>query len=180
MSRTIIGFHGPAFSGKDSAALVIKELYPNTDIFAFASPLKEACKILFNFSHDQLHNPIIKETVDERWNRSPREIFQWLGTDILRQQINQDFFVMNMKQRIEDSKADYIIVSDIRFDNEAELIRSLGGKVIGIERTGAKTTKHSGHITEKGISPELIDAVIENNSSIEEFKNRVKMVIKVI
>jgi hypothetical protein len=178
----IIGFHGIAGAGKDTAAFAIKELEQNTDVFAFAGPLKEACKILFNFSHDQLHHPVVKEELDERWEKSPRQILQWLGTDILRNHINQDFFVMNMKQRIEASQAEFIIISDVRFDNEAEFIRSLGGKVIKIERNmtknDGKTTKHSGHITERGISSNLIDAVIENNASIEEFKTNVMLSIK--
>jgi hypothetical protein len=173
----IIGFHGIAGAGKDTAALAIKELEPSTDVFAFAGPLKEACKILFNFSHDQLHHPVIKEEMDERWEKSPRQILQWLGTDILRENINQDFFVMNMKQRIDSSEAEYIIISDVRFDNEAEFIRSLGGKVIKIERNNGKTTKHSEHVTEKGISTNLIDAVIENNASIQEFKTNVMLSI---
>jgi len=181
----IIGFHGIAGAGKDTAAFAIKELEPSTDIFAFAGPLKEACKILFNFTNDQLYDQIIKEEIDERWKKSPREILQWLGTDILRENIDQDFFVMNMKQRIESSKADYILISDVRFDNEAEFIRSLGGKIIKIERdmgksskNKGKTTKHSGHITEKGISPHLIDSIIQNNESIKEFKTNVILAIK--
>lgn len=178
MNRKIIGLSGIAGCGKDTAAAAIKELEPSTDVFAFAGPLKEACKILFNFSNDQLHHPTIKEEIDERWERSPRQIFQWLGTDILRTHINQDFFVMNMKQRIDSSKADYIIISDVRFDNEAELIRSLGGKIVKIERNNGKTTKHSQHITEKGISPHLIDSVIQNNASIKEFKTNVMLAVK--
>ena len=92
MNRKIIGLTGVAGAGKDSAALAIKESEPTTDIFPFAGPLKEACKILFNFSHEQLHDPIIKEVHDKRWNKTPREILQWLGTDVLRTHINQDFF----------------------------------------------------------------------------------------
>jgi hypothetical protein len=180
LEKNIIGFHGPAFSGKDTAASAIKKTYPDTEVFAFAGPLKEACKILFNFSDAQLYDPILKEQIDKRWGKSPRQILQWLGTDILRNMINEDFFIMNMRQRIEDSEADNIVISDVRFDNEAEFIRSLEGKVVKIERNGAKTTEHSGHITEKGISPNLINAIVKNDTSIEEFQNRIQLVAKLI
>lgn len=176
--KKIIGFHGAAFSGKDTAATIIKNCYKNTDIFAFAGPLKDACEILFNFKHEQLHDQILKETIDERWNKSPREIMQWLGTDILRNHINQNFFIMNMNQRIENSQADYIIVSDIRFDNEAEFIKSLGGKIIKIERKNSSTTKHSNHITERGISPHLLDAVVLNDGTIEQFKTNILLALR--
>ena len=100
MDKKIIGVCGLAGSGKDTFALTVKEFEPNTDIFAYAGPLKEASKILFNFSHDQLHHPVIKEELDERWGKTPRQVLQWLGTDVLRTHIHQDFFIMNMKQRI--------------------------------------------------------------------------------
>lgn len=168
--KKIIGLTGIAGSGKDLFASIVKELEPNTDIFPFAGPLKDASKILFNFSNDQLYDPVVKEELDERWGKSPRQVLQWLGTDILRNQVNQDFFLMNMKQRIDSSKADLIIITDIRFDNESEFIRSLGGKVVKIIRPNAKTTAHSGHITEQGISPKLVDTVVMNEGSIEEYK----------
>lgn len=180
----ILGLSGIAGAGKDTAALTIKESKKNVDIYAFAGPLKEACRILFNFSNEQLYDTVVKEEYDERWKRSPREIFQWLGTDVLRNHVNQDFFIMNMQQRIDSSKADYIVITDVRFDNEAEYVKSLGGKVIKIERNmdessenNGKTTKHSQHITEKGISTHLIDAVVKNNCSIDEFKNNMLGVI---
>jgi len=180
MNRKIIAFHGPAGAGKDTAAFAIKESTSNTEILSFAGPLKDACKILFNFSNDQVYHPVIKEEIDERWKKSPRQILQWLGTDILRTHINQDFLIMNMKQRMDSSNADYIIISDVRFDNEAEFIRSLGGKIVKIERPNIKTTIHSDHASEKGISPDLIDAIVENNTSIEEFQTRIKLVSRVI
>jgi len=170
----IIGFHGPAFSGKDTAASSIKELHKDTDIFAFAQPLKEASKILFNFTNDQLYDPVIKEKMDERWNKSPRQILQWLGTDVLRKHINEEFFIMNMKQRIANSKAKYIVISDVRFPNEAEFVRSLGGKVIQITRSNSKTTEHNTHITEQCLPSELIDMVVLNDGTKEEFQHKIK------
>ena len=146
-------------------------------MFAFAGPLKQACGILFGFSYDQLHHPIVKEQQDQRWGKSPREILQWLGTDILRTHINRDFFIMHMEHRIKQSKADYVVVSDVRFPNEAQFIKSMGGKVVKILRPGASTTVHSGHVTEQGIPDYQVDAFIMNDGTLEEFQNNVKMVI---
>lgn len=172
----IIGFTGIAGSGKDTAANIIKDEY-NVDIFALAEPLKTACKILFNFSNEQLYNTELKEEIDKRWNKTPRQILQWLGTDILRKEINEDFFLINIKNRIDSSTKDYILITDIRFDNEAEYIKSLGGKIIKINRdmnlNNGKTTTHSNHITEKGISLELIDIIINNNDTLEDYRKNV-------
>ncbi len=163
----IYGFTGIVKAGKDTASLALASTKENVHITAFAYPLKEACKILYNFTDDQLHNDIIKEVVDERYGKSPRQILQWFGTDVIRNQIGKDFFIYNMNERIKKSKADCIIISDVRFDNEAEYIKSLGGKVIKIVRPGAETTEHNKHATEQGISSHLIDCQIINSSGAD-------------
>jgi hypothetical protein len=180
MSKMIIGFHGIAGSGKDTAAISISKHQNNVEIMAFAKPLKDACKILFNFTDSQLYDPIKKEEVDPVWEKSPRKILQWLGTDILREHINKEFFTINMKQRIEESEAEFIVISDVRFDNEAELIKGLGGYIINIVRENATTTQHSSHVTEQGITPDLIDHTITNDGTLEEFHNKVGRLIKLL
>ena len=144
------------------------------ETFAFASPIKEACKILFNLTESQLHNHDFKEKIDERWGISPRQMFQLVG-ETMRNKVSKDFFLMSMKQRIENSKADYIIITDVRFNNEAELVRSLGGIIIKIVRDN-KTTQHSNHESEQGIDSSLVSSFISNNSTIEEFENNVEIV----
>ena len=73
-----------------------------------------------------------------------------------------------------------ILHADVRFDNEAEFIKSLGGKIIEIVRPNAATTKHSDHVTEKGISTPLIDAVIRNNGTIEQYQEKVILAVSLI
>jgi len=174
----IIGLCGAAGSGKDTTANILKNYLTSVEILAFAKPLKDAAKILFNFTEEQLHDPISKEVVDSRWNKSPREIFQWLGTQVLRNQIDKDFFIKHMEQRINQSDKDTIIITDIRFDNEAELIKNLGGIIIKIIRPNATTTKHNNHETEQGITMSLVDEIILNNhNTLEELSNKVILTV---
>jgi len=134
-NKNIIGLTGKAGSGKDTFA----SFYKDAECFAFAAPLKEAAKILFNLEHDQLHHPDKKDDVDTRWGKSPRYILQWLGTNVLRDQFDDKIFLKNMKQRIDNAKGSFIIITDVRFDNEAEFVKSLGGKIIHIERDNNKS-----------------------------------------
>lgn len=174
----IIALTGSAGSGKDTFANAIKTQKENVEIFAIVKPLKDACKILFNFTDEQLYDPILKETVDERWHQTPREILQWLGTNVLRTFIHEYFFLFGLKQRIDASKADIIVISDTRFDNEAQFIKLLGGKVVKIDRIGGPTSKHSSHSSEQGISQELIDLTIINDDTIEKFESTVDLVLE--
>ena len=96
----IIGITGKAGSGKDTVA---DYLVKNHDFIklSFAGILKQGMQILFNLSDDQLHHPLVKEKIDPRWGKSPRELMQWLGTDILRKNIRQDFFIVHLETQIE-------------------------------------------------------------------------------
>ncbi len=167
---SITGFTGRAGAGKDTAASTI----PNVTNLAFAKPLKDAAKILFDFTDEQLYDPIQKEEVDPRWGKSPRQILQWLGTDVLRNQFREDFFLINMKCRL-DRLSGNIAITDVRFDNEAELIRKEGGEVIKIERpqTEGSGTQHTQHATEQGISPNLVDRVITNDSTVQNLNEKI-------
>lgn len=179
MVKKLIGFNGIAGSGKDTSAMILKQYLENNgekvEVIAFAEPLKEALRVLFGFSDYQLYTN--KEDVDDRWGKSPREILQWMGTDVLRNNIADDFFVRRARHRILESSADYVIVTDVRFDNEAELVKSMGGEVINITRTNYETTIHKDHVTEMGISKELIDVYVNNNGSIEELRSNILRIL---
>lgn len=210
MNKRIIGFTGVAGSGKDTAAIELSKGHTNVDLLAFSKPLKDACAILFGFTEEQLYDPVQKEVMDPKWERTPRYILQWLGTDILRKHINDNIFLMNMSDRIAKSSADTIIITDVRFDNEAKLIRSLGGTIVKIVRpkvvkdavtvdtvtTVVKDTNYfqiakekvvetfkgitarifgnKVHSSEQGIHSYLVDIVIDNNRTLEEFQEKVR------
>lgn len=65
-----------------------------------------------------------------------------------------------------------MVVSDIRFENEAALIREMGGVIIHIERQTEKT-ETSNHVSEKGITFEESDLRIVNDSDIESLEQKV-------
>lgn len=172
----IIGLTGIAEAGKDFAASIIDNHYDSVWKMAFAAPIKEACKSLYNLTDSQLHDQ--KDKIDERWGLSPRQMFQFIG-DVMREQ-DKNFFTINMKQRMEEKfDTKYIVVSDVRFDKEAEFIKSLNGKIIKIIRHDGKTTKYSDHVSEKGISKHLVDSIISNDCT-SEFENKVILIVNTL
>ena len=59
--------------------------------------------------------------------------------------------------------------ADVRFDNEAEWILSMGGKVLKIESDRVLETmddEAKAHKSESGISPNLITGIVNNNKNI--------------
>ncbi len=170
----LIAFTGKAGAGKGTAALA---LHGQTScITSIAEPLKNAASQLFHFTSQQLYDQQEKEKIDPRWGKSPREILQWLGTDVLRNQFDKEIFTKLLQYRVCSlcEEYDHVIIDDVRYDNEAELIKQLGGVVIRIVReTDAPMTAHPNHESEHGISDSLVNATIENNGSIEEFELKV-------
>lgn len=163
--KIIIGLCGRAGSGKDTFANAVEG---EKEVFAFVKPLKDAAAALFALSHEQLYDPLLKEVVVDDWGKSPREILQWMGTDIIRNQLDATFFIKHMQRRINQSTKKLIIITDVRFPNEAMLIKSLGGTIIHINRDSANTPIT--HASEQPIPIELIDVSICNNGTKEEFE----------
>ena len=146
----LIGFSGKKGSGKSYFAdyLVNNKLFIK---LSFASPLKEITKILFNLSDEDVKDPIKKELINPKFNASPRELMQWLGTDIMREEFNKKFnysgsiWIDSVKDKIktllEDNK--YVVIDDVRFQNEVDMIHSLGGIVINLHNDLDDTLNNS-------------------------------------
>lgn len=66
--------------------------------------------------------------------------------------------------------AELVCVTDVRFPNEAERIRYLGGKVWEVLRPGLES---DGHITEVPLPPDLIDWQIINDGDFDTLEMRV-------
>lgn len=162
----IIGFAGKAGAGKDTAAAYLVERH-GFQRMAFADVLKEAVSCLFGISLNHLNHPYTKELRTEAWGKSPRELMQWLG-DVLRRDINNDFFVTALAQRVKSMGATRVVVSDVRFVREAEFIRAHGGKIIELSRNEQQLHMSGSarqHESERGLPDRLIDYKLANNSS---------------
>lgn len=181
---SIIGFLGRARSGKDTAADYLVEHHGYTKI-SFATPIKEICKILFGFNDEQLYGEH-KEDDDPNWKVSPRRVMQFIGTDMFRKNmsellpdIGENFWVhcakVKFQKEIEKNSNFKCVISDVRFQNEIEMINDLGGIVIKLQRDAAdnRDSKYTEHESEKNID-KLIDfgECIKNNGSLEDFYAR--------
>ena len=166
----IIGICGKKGSGKDTVAdfLVHEYGFHKT---SFAEPLKQICQCLFELTAEQLHDPIKKEEVIPEWNLSPRQMFQKIGTDLFRKHFDQDIWLKLFRSRLKKSKCPNIVVADVRFQNEADLVKENGGLLIEIRRQSRQSQKQDFHESEN-VEINNIDKVFLNDGSLEElFQN---------
>ena len=129
----LIGITGKARSGKDTIAEYLWSRHCFTRI-ALADPLKLAAQAAFRLGHQQTFNDALKEIAIHPWGLSPRQIFQKTG-DIYKAAFGEDFWVRRWMLSYEMFKdTDHIVVPDIRFDEEAAVIKELGGTLIRVVR----------------------------------------------
>ena len=169
----IIGLCAQKQNGKDTMADYLCQKYKFVKL-SFAQPLKDACKILFGFTEEQV-NGNKKEILDEKWGVTPRTVLQFVGTDLFRDQmksiipnIGEDFWVLCLKNKIEEIKKknskNNIVISDVRFPNEVKIIHQLGGVVVKITRPSTTESKTSSLET-KNEENKTNSSVIGNSST---------------
>jgi hypothetical protein len=166
----IIAFHGRKRSGKNSGA----KAFPDAKELAFADALKLAAMHLFNLTYEQVYDDKLKEVVDERWGMTPRQILQLLGTEGIRALFGGDHFVKLMKTRVDQAIKEghhMVIMTDVRFEEEAQFILSQGGEVIEVIRPSLESTDQ--HASEQPLPRELISTTIVNDGTIEELQQKV-------
>lgn len=94
-----------------------------------------------------------------------RHLLQTLGTEWGRQCIAPDVWLRVWEARIK--RFERVVVDDVRFENEAELVRSLGGEMWRIRRAGVANT--STHASEGGLDAwPHFSRYIENNGTLRQ------------
>lgn len=166
----IIGLSGRAGSGKDTVGLWYQEKHGFV-CRAFADPLKEAAAAIFHLSEEQLYGKE-KEVVDPFWGKSPRKILQLLGTDCVRRVIDDDVWIKSMERCIDGLTHDdgrHVVITDVRFPNEADAIRSWGGQVWRVVRPGVSDVE--AHVSETALDNYRFDRVLINSGTLAEFRS---------
>lgn len=80
---------------------------------------------------------------------SPRQIMQWVGTEVGRE-IYPDLWAEATLHRVRlwTDQRENVIVSDVRFPNEVDMINAANGVVVRVLRPDAPTTKEASHVSE--------------------------------
>lgn len=186
---TVIGLSGFAQSGKTAAALYLEKKY-GVRRKHIAEPLRAMLAVLMQangMSSEEITRYLegdLKESVVPCLGVTSRYAQITIGTEWGRELINQDLWANTWARGIQDDES--VMNDSVRFPNEAEAIRQLGGIVIMIKRPGTKPAKFKwGRIGEFlydrfglmwGVHPseriDLIkpDFIIHNDSSIEQMQ----------
>lgn len=165
---TPIGITGSKEVGKDTVADFLIEQDNLYVKYSMATPIRAIMKI-FYFNEDDG-----KDSIHPIWGISWRQAAQIIGTDLFRKHFRTDTWIIFAKTKILSDSTHKTIIPDIRFNNEAKLIKEHGGiiiKVIGPNRKGNEVKDE--HSSEKGIDEKYVDFVIENTGSLLQLKQEI-------
>lgn len=127
----LIGFVGYARSGKSTAATFLQDSH-GFERARIAGPLKDMLRAV-GLTDRELEGDRKEAPLDLLCGRTPREAMVTLGTEWGRRMIGGAFWANAWLRRVEELGDVPIAVEDVRFPNEAEAVRALGGVIVRIE-----------------------------------------------
>lgn len=209
----LIGITGLIGSGKDTIAGHLVENY-SYERYSWATPLKDMTSIVFGWDRDMLEGKTLeqraqREQVDPWWDRklnkygvvSPRWALQFIGTEVMRNTLHPDIWVLAGMHRIAGKKN--VVISDTRFPNEIKAIREMNGVIWNVRRgpnpewyddltewkdknkNNPRAVLHyymeekwpTVHASEYSWHGTEFDAILDNNGSIDDLKHKIDLII---
>lgn len=171
----LIGINGKISSGKDTAAELLQELFPemNFQVKKFAGKLKQVASLLTGIEQSNFESQEFKKTyLGDEWGMTVRDLLQRLGTEAMRDGLHENVWV-NALFSTYNEQCNWI-VTDVRFPNEYDAIKNHGGLLIRITRPG---TVIGTHISETALDDFTFDIEISNNGTIEDLREKLHRII---
>ena len=169
----VICISGKAGHGKDTAAEFLKwqmELGESSVLIAhFGDLVKYVCKKFFGWNG-------VKDDAG-------REMMQTVGTDIVRTE-QPDYWAKFISDMLKFFKPawDYVIIPDLRFENELKTLIKSGFDVthIRVVRSGYESTltnDQQNHVSETELDDYPADIYVHNDGDIEEFHRNLLLAV---
>lgn len=169
---SLLGINGFKRAGKDTLAKKICQLASDTGHLSLGYRLKTEVAEIFNYdtryvlcelSKDMaLPSPVCLDlyldkirqvtglanvTEHKKCAFTMRQLLQYYGTEYIRAACATYWFD-RIEEVIQQGEARKIVISDIRFDNEKNWIKSNGGNVVRIYRDGVRFNNKESHASE--------------------------------
>ena len=195
----IIGICGLIGSGKGSVADILIENH-NFERLSFADKLKDGVASVFSWDRDMLEGDtdrsrIWREKEDEYWTKetgmsvTPRLVLQLFGTDCMRNGFFDGIWVSLVKQKLLDNPNTNWVLPDVRFPNEMNMVKDVGGEVWQVRRGTMpdwfyQRRDNGGEIKDvhpsewEWITPDKnYNQIIQNDGTLEELLVKVQNII---
>jgi hypothetical protein len=174
----LIGLTGAIGSGKTTVASILCQNHKYTEL-TFKGAMVACLAHVFNCGEDIFYDRELKELPNAfLFGNSPRQIMQTFGTDWGRKQVHNDIWVKRVELAIAVFKEHKcLVISDVRFENEAQMIKRLGGQIWKIERKDNPFSVDTSHESEQGFCLSLIDKIVKNPNNMPDLEVLINLVL---
>jgi len=159
----LIALTGAAGSGKSTVAKYLSEQPIPFTRTKFSGTLKRMLMQIPCVTDDMIEGSLKEEPQELFGGKTPREVMQTLGTEWGRDSVYSKIWLDSWERSVCDLT--YVVVEDLRYLNEAELVKNRGGKIWRVKRPDYKCNGHISETEMEGIKPDL---TIRNSGSLEE------------
>jgi len=182
-TKTEVKFIGIGFrkqSGKDTFANVLCEYLPDSVICSFATPLKHYCMEVYGLTREQCwgtdeqKNTLTRVTPrdigmppDDNTFLSARSVLQHVGVT-MRESFHVDVWAW-VPFMVDWGYTKFVIIPDVRFENEARLIQDHGGELLHLKRPGSPDDTH---ISECALQDWKWDRVVSNDGDLARLRRK--------
>lgn len=190
-SPALLGIGGKKTAGKDTFAGLLGD---DWEVIAMSDPLYEVLlelnpKITYgvddgttNTAHlsDYLHKVCGGDWTLAKRNSDVREMLQRLGTNVVRNMVDEDAWVDMMSVRVLQlhSEGKNVAVTGIRFPNELARIKDMGGSSVWVENN--RINSPDTHISELSLIPRDFDFTVYNNGSLDDLSHSAKQIADMV
>jgi hypothetical protein len=205
----IIGIVGFLGSGKGTVGDILIQNYGFYRL-SFADAVKDAVSVIFSWPRHLLEGDTqesreFREKPDAFWSKrfgyevTPRYMLQLMGTEAGRDVFHKDIWIHALERKL--AMFDNVVVPDVRFPNEIDFIRKVGGKIVRVKRGPEpdwydlahaannvnflhspechdEMSKSGIHYSEWAWVGQDFDHVIDNDGSMEDLRNKINNIME--
>lgn len=175
----LVGIHGRATAGKDTAgAVFIKAGYRR---LSFADALKECVAVIAGESSENFFSMEGKEGVSPVLNTTRRVALQNVG-NAMRETLDDEIWIRRAMAGWDQAGRPPTVITDVRYPNEAAAIRGMGGTIIQILRPGASglVGEAANHVSEVPLNYDLIDIDVHNDGTVGELNHEISKIVAML
>lgn len=141
---SIFAIAGHMGTGKATATRFLVEKFGYTKL-TFTGPIKDVVAAATGWPRDRLEGatPEDREWREDpaniKYGRTPRQWLQFVGTELFRQQVDDNIWVDRMETEIHtlyEKGVRKIVVSDLQYPDEVQLMQKLGAVIIHLTAPG--------------------------------------------
>ena len=175
--KVLIGIHGKPRAGKDTIANRLVNKYGFLR-YGPGDPVKRATAAMFDVELDNFYHDDLKDSHNDYWGISYREMAQKVGKESSRDVFGEDFWMRHVEKKLLSLPDEIpgLVLADIRYANETVWVRQRGGMILFVERTNRPRAANEQHAAEQSLDPSLADVIIPNNGTVQDLWDKVDLI----